>query len=139
MEDFRLLIAIGVCAVYIGATTLNASFIGQKYYLVLLADRRHYLVHAVLVVLLAGFGIWRVRQGSVREILYAGPLIFLLLLKILNWCIVKVYGRYLMIASQYDEAPADPEFRPRLLDRIALCLLILLPLLVPFLLLRFIR
>lgn len=70
MEDYRLLIALTVSAVYIGGTMLNAPVIGQKYYLVLLTNSRHYLVPIVLAVLLTGFGIWRGKVPSMTSFIW---------------------------------------------------------------------
>ncbi len=136
MKDIDLFIAIAVSVMYIGLSTMNASLIGHKYYLILLANKRHYLVNLLLTLLLGGWGVWRAKHGSVHEIFYLAPCCFLILLRLLNWCTLLLYGRYILLVSKYDTTPEDPEFKARFFDRLGFLVLLVVPLLVPAFLLK---
>lgn len=130
------IVALATGMGYILFTMMNSFFVGNKYYILLLYSGKHYGWNMLAALFLAAFGIFRMKSGHAVEALYATPFMFLVLLKLLNYGILKLYGRYVLLVLRNDHESADPAFRVRFADRCVLILLLWLPPLLALLLIK---
>ncbi|AKQ45037.1 hypothetical protein TH63_04355 [Rufibacter radiotolerans] len=125
MNNIGLILSIVIGIGYCFLTISNSSRQKDKYYYKLF-NEKIFSIHIIGALLIGTFGLWRVINFDNREFFYFNPLIYLMLLRLLNYLSLFIYKRPLILATRWDSPPKGKN-GIKFFDKCMLFLLLLIP------------